>query len=54
VLDTSQVALLERQDATVQMGWIEDQFARNVVTVRAELRAGLAVFSPTAVLHIEL
>lgn len=54
VLDTSQVALLERQDATVQMGWIEDQFARNVVTVRAELRAGLAVFSPTAVYYFEI
>lgn len=54
VLDTSQVALLERQDATVQMGWIEDQFARNVVTIRAELRAGLAVFSPTAVYYFAI
>lgn len=51
VLDTSQVAVLNRTDVTVELGRINDQFARNVVTLRAEMRAGLAVFSPGAVVY---
>lgn len=49
MMDTSQVAVLNRQDVTIELGRINDQFTRNVVTIRAELRAGLAVFSPGAV-----
>lgn len=49
MMDTTQVAVLNRQDVTVELGRINDQFVRNVVSVRAELRAGLAVFAPGAV-----
>lgn len=55
VLDASQCALLERQEVTV-MASREDasNFTTNMVTVLAELRAGLAVFSPGAVLSVAL
>jgi HK97 family phage major capsid protein len=55
VMDASQVCLLDRQSVVVQIS-IEDadNFQRNMVTVRAELRAGLAVFSPAAVLSLSL
>lgn len=51
VLDPSQVAILDRQQATVDVGYSGDGFTRNVVTIRAECRAGLAVFAPSAVLY---
>lgn len=51
MMDTTQVAVLNRQDVSVQLGRINDQFTRNVVTVRAELRAGLAVFAPGGVMY---
>jgi HK97 family phage major capsid protein len=51
MMDTSQVAVLDRQGLTVELGRINDQFVRNVVSIRAELRAGLAVFSPGAVVY---
>lgn len=50
ILDPSQVMVLNRQDVTVDLGRINDQFVRNVVSIRAELRAALAVFSPGAVM----
>lgn len=50
VLDTTQVAVLNRQEVTVELGRVNDNFTRNIVTIRAELRAGLAVFSPGAVM----
>ena len=50
MMDTTQVAVLNRQDVTVELGRINDQFTRNLVTIRAELRAGLAVFAPGAVM----
>lgn len=50
-MDPSQVLLLDRQDARLEVGTINDQFTRNVVTLLAELRAGLAVLSPTAVIY---
>ncbi len=49
VADTTQLALLDRQGVSFDFGYVNDQFARNMRTARAELRAGLAVFSPTAV-----
>lgn len=53
VLDTSQVALLDRESVTV-MASREDgaNFTTNMVTLLAEMRAGLAVFSAGAVLKI--
>lgn len=50
ILDPSQVMVLDRQQASVEVGTINDQFARNCVTLLGELRAGLAVFSPGAVM----
>lgn len=49
VLDTAQAALLDRMQVRLQFGYIADDFAKNIVRLRAELRAGLAVFAPTAV-----
>jgi HK97 family phage major capsid protein len=54
VLDARQVALLDRQSVTVEMGYTGNQFAQNLVTLRAEGRWGLAVYSPTAVLRLDL
>lgn len=51
IMDTSQVAILDRQEARVEVGYADDDFVRNRVRLLAELRAGLAVFSPSAVLH---
>ena len=51
VMDTTQVAVLNRQDVNVQVGRIDRQFVQNVVSIRAELRAGLAVFAPGAVVY---
>lgn len=50
VMDPSQVAVLDRMQATVEVGRIDKQFVQNVVTLRAELRAGLAVFAPGSVM----
>ncbi|WP_296125569.1 phage major capsid protein [Pseudomonas sp. Ga0074129] len=53
VLDAGQVALLDRENVTV-MASREDgtNFTTNMVTLLAEMRAGLAVFSAGAVLKI--
>ena len=51
VMDTSQVLLLDRQEVTVELGYAEDDFIRNKLRILAELRAGLAVLSPGAVLY---
>lgn len=49
ILDTSVTALLDRQEVTVEASRHDgDNFRRNMVTILAELRAGLAVFAPTA------
>ncbi|MFB2762745.1 phage major capsid protein [Marinobacter shengliensis] len=52
VLDPSQVAMLDRMQARFELGYVNAGFAENVVTARSELRAGVAVFSPTAVLNV--
>lgn len=51
VMDTSQVLLLDRMDVTVEVGYAEDDFIRNKLRILAEVRAGLAVLSPGAVLY---
>lgn len=55
VLDSSQVAILDRESVSV-MTSTEDgsNFTTNRVTILAELRAGLAIFSPTAVGKVTL
>lgn len=49
VLDTSVTALLDRQQVSVQLSRHDgDNFRRNLVTILAELRAGLALYAPSA------
>ncbi|WP_296235817.1 phage major capsid protein [uncultured Pseudomonas sp.] len=55
VLDTATLALLDRQEVTVEASRHDgSNFRRNLVTILAELRAGLAVYAPTANLLVEL
>lgn len=55
VMDTSQVALLDRQQVTVMASREErDNFITNQTTILAEGRFGLAVFAPGAILRVEL
>jgi hypothetical protein len=54
VLDTSQIAILDRQSAQVDLGWVADQFARNLLSMRCELRAALAIYSPSALAEVSL
>lgn len=54
VLDTSQCLLLDRQNAVVDIGRENADFSQNIIKIRCELRAGLAVFAPTAVQVITL
>lgn len=55
VLDTSQVAVLDRMQPTILVSREDgSNFTSNLVTILAELRAGLAVFSPGAVLMIDM
>ena len=49
VLDASQLALVDRQTPIVEAGLDADDFSKNLITLRAELRAATAIFSPTAV-----
>jgi HK97 family phage major capsid protein len=43
--------LYNRQGTTVEMGYVNDDFTKNLVTVRAEARLGLAVEVPAAILY---
>ena len=43
--------IFQRQGATVEMGFVNDDFTKNLVTIRAEERLGLAVDRPQAVLY---
>jgi HK97 family phage major capsid protein len=54
VMDSSQTMLLDRASPVIEVGYTDDDFTRNLVVLRAELRAGLAVLSPTAVLHFDI
>lgn len=44
--DFTQCQLYLRQEAQVEVGWIETQFAFGLQTIRASIRAGLACFRP--------
>ena len=55
VMDTSQVALLDREQVTVMASREDrDNFVTNQTTLLAEGRFGLAVFAPGAVLSVAL
>ncbi len=55
VLDTSQMSLLDRQEIVLASSREDGgNFTSNLVTLLAELRAGLAVYSPGAVLSVTL
>lgn len=55
VLDTTTTALLDRQEVTVEASRMDgDNFRRNLVTILAELRAGLAVYAPTSMRLVSL
>ena len=54
VLDPAQMVVLDRQQPAFELGYVDRQFAENMLTCRAEARAGLAVFSPSAVLKVDL
>jgi HK97 family phage major capsid protein len=49
-IDSSSV-LYTRQGATVEMGYVNDDFTRNLVTIRVEERLGLGVERPSALLY---
>jgi HK97 family phage major capsid protein len=49
VADPNAFELWARQGVTVEMGFIDDDFTKNLMVVRAEMRAALAVYQPTAV-----
>lgn len=52
MLDTAQMGVFfTREDAQVHVGYVNDDFTSNLVTLLAELRATLAVQRPTAVIY---
>jgi len=54
VLDVNAIELMVRQDVTVEMGFVDKDFTNNLVTLRAEMRAAMAVYQPTAVRYGDL
>ncbi len=55
LFDREMVALLDRQAVTVELSRHDgDNFKRNMVTILAELRAGLVVFAPSATRLLDL
>jgi len=48
---SSSTALYVRQGATVEMGYVNDDFTKNLVTIRVEERLGLGVERPSALLY---
>lgn len=47
----SSVVLYQRQGAVIEAGYVNDDFQRNLVTLRAEERLGLAVDAPSGVTY---
>lgn len=52
VMDSSQVAILDRMEARVELGRAGNDFIQATSVLRAMIRIGLAVFSPSAVLAV--
>lgn len=53
-LDLNAIELMMRQGVAVEMGYINDDFTKNLFTLRVELRGALAVYQPTAVRYGDL
>jgi len=47
----SAATIYQRQGAVVEMGFVNDDFTKNLVTIRAEERLGLAVDRPVAIMY---
>ena len=45
------IVIYDRQSVTVEMGYVNDDFTKNLVTIRAEERLGLAVERPAGVYY---
>ena len=54
VLDSSQVAILDREQTRVEFGRSGTDMTDNLITALGECRVGLAVFAPAAVLEVSL
>lgn len=52
VIDSSQIAILDRQQAAVEAGLNDTDFTKNLITLLAEIRIGLAIFNTSAVRKI--
>lgn len=53
-LDINAIQLAIREGVRVSTGWVNDQFKKNIVTVRAEMRGAFSVFQPLAVRYGDL
>lgn len=47
----SAATIYQRQGAVVEMGFVNDDFTKNLVTIRAEERLGLGVDRPSAIMY---
>jgi HK97 family phage major capsid protein len=54
VLDSAQVAVLDRMAVRSELGYVAAQFTENAVTMLSELRAGLAIFATRGVQQVVL
>jgi HK97 family phage major capsid protein len=52
--DGRQAQIWDRMSARVEVGLVNDQFIRNMRTVRAEKSVGLAVYRPAAFALVDL
>jgi HK97 family phage major capsid protein len=52
--DGSMAAVWDREDATIMVDTINDQFVRNILTILCELRAALTIFRPPAYVELTL
>lgn len=52
--DGSMAMIWDRQQAEILIDTVNDQFVRNMLTILAELRAGLTVFRPAAFVNVTL
>jgi HK97 family phage major capsid protein len=53
-LDSSQTAVLDRQSVRTELGYVNNQFIANAITMLTELRAGLAIFAPRGIQAVTL
>lgn len=52
--DGTAAMVFDREDANILIGWVNDQFVRNLLTILAEGRFALAVFRPTAFAKVDI